>query len=848
MSRKRTDEPQDFPWKLFLSDNDIDRVKASEICSSKKTGALYIKKAVTLMGAGSQLGSKEINCEKIMNECNFIVDSQLSLVPLKEKEKVRKQLIDYYQSSLSHQFDSEIPISKKPDLPYVEREKVSSSANKSLKSTNIVKPVINIEPELEEKFDKPTVYKNEAIVWYYKNYDVKIKSADFVTCMLNRYPKIQQDLPKQILKEVHSELKGLKPSLTDYEKSVKFLNRYNQDIKKKSICKKPKVVSAPVEVEFEDEEEPEEEEEPEDEVEFEDEEEPEEEPEEEVEPEDEDKFDPREVLIDEAIVWYYENYGVKPTPKASVFKNLLLNKYPFIEKDSPKEVLKNLDELTGGKKPSLKDYNSAVDYLKKFDKYVKKMKEQVSEEEEEVEVEEIISVDEIKEFIKEKGWKPLKSDNESNSLLLKEELCRYIIKKITKEFNDINKEKQQKLEEYELLKNKFDESKTTYEGQLSILKNEDDTNKKSIKLLKKELDESTGKVSELERILSEIKKIQEKTVLTKQAQSAELERILSEMKKIQEQTVVMKQAQEESSGMCFQIKDWMDKDDFSVDVALSDLHCEDIDSACNIDIGKCIKNYKQKPIDLFNKRLIGSVKEIEKIKNKIDSKLKEIEYTKEKNVLGEILYSRIQETEPTLAGKITGMLLEGMDNTELLGLATSSNALKEKVNESLKLLNEPEPVEVEVKEEVVIAEPVEVKEIETCFTKESYDNVGDIVKDLNCSDSKVCNLDTKSCEDSDNVDNITEIQIGDKLVKVSGKDEIIKYIKNKIFELTNVSEVKGVGDVQQIIPAETKSLDQIVGALKNILVQKPVTTAQNKLKMTERESFNRLAKCIGVKF
>ena len=150
---------------------------------------------------------------------------------------------------------------------------------------------------------------------------------------------------------------------------------------------------------------------------------------------------------------------------------MLLNKYPFIEKDSPKEVLKNLDELTGGKKPSLKDYNSAVDYLKKFDKYVKKMKEQVSEEEE-VEVEEIISVDEIKEFIKEKGWKPLKSDNESNSLLLKEELCRYIIKKITKEFNDINKEKQQKLEEYELLKNKFDESKTTYEGQLSILKKE----------------------------------------------------------------------------------------------------------------------------------------------------------------------------------------------------------------------------------------------------------------------------------------------------------------------------------------------------------------------------------------
>ena len=119
-----------------------------------------------------------------------------------------------------------------------------------------------------------------------------------------------------------------------------------------------------------------------------------------------------------------------------------------------------------------------------------------------------------------------------------------------------------------------------------------------------------------------------------------------------------------------------------------------------------------------------------------------------------------------------------------------------------------------------------------------------MINDLNCSDAKVCNLDTKSCEDSNSVDNITEIQIGDKFVKVSGKDEIIKYIKNKISELTNVNQ----SSVQQIIPAETKSLDQIVGALKNILVQKPITTAQNKLKMTERDSFNRLAKCIGVKF
>ncbi|CAE6414420.1 unnamed protein product [Rhizoctonia solani] len=59
----------------------------------------------------------------------------------------------------------------------------------------------------------------------------------------------------------------------------------------------------------------------------------------------------------------------------------------------------------------------------------------------------------------------------------------------------------------------------------------------------------------------------------------------------------------------------------------------------------------------------------------------------QKQMLGEMIYLQIHQTEPDLAGKITGMLLE-MDNSELLHLLDTPDAMHAKVQEAIAVLND----------------------------------------------------------------------------------------------------------------------------------------------------------------
>ena len=56
-------------------------------------------------------------------------------------------------------------------------------------------------------------------------------------------------------------------------------------------------------------------------------------------------------------------------------------------------------------------------------------------------------------------------------------------------------------------------------------------------------------------------------------------------------------------------------------------------------------------------------------------------------MLGERLFPLVSQSQPKLAGKITGMLLE-MDNGELLVLLEQPDALAMKIQEALQVLEE----------------------------------------------------------------------------------------------------------------------------------------------------------------
>jgi serine/threonine protein kinase/GTPase SAR1 family protein len=116
-----------------------------------------------------------------------------------------------------------------------------------------------------------------------------------------------------------------------------------------------------------------------------------------------------------------------------------------------------------------------------------------------------------------------------------------------------------------------------------------------------------------------------------------------------------------------------------------------------------------------------------KNKNDLAAMLAQATPEQQKQMLGERLYMLIIPTQPELAGKITGMLLEGLDTAELVGLIDSGLALDEKIKLALEALKKHTvaPGQAAVRPPTGPDETPETTELrETLLKIKSRENVG----------------------------------------------------------------------------------------------------------------------------
>jgi hypothetical protein len=413
----------------------------------------------------------------------------------------------------------------------------------------------------------------------------------------------------------------------------------------------------------------------------------------------------------------------------------------------------------------------------------------------------------------------------------------------------------------------------------------------------------------------------------------------------------MKSVQEEYSGLCFQMKDWMKDEKFDLKIAESDLTCPP-DTVCDIDKGKCIK-YIRKPIDVLNKRIMGSIENVDGLINVVNKRISDVE----KQMLKEIGEERLK-TEREMKAEIEKKAEEMKNKRDILKKEEEERLRKEEEEKKRKEEEEKKSEEEEYDYKTIVkrlkkaskkgqerlvsefndifdgnvelekqfyddlANDDDFKELldrivtpnsifrmwlvdslvkqnnkdnmkamrkwaekyspsseetekgllmeddyETiisllkvekkrkadikCATKDSYTSLDEMEDDLKCKDDMVCDVDNKKCIESEEY---TEIMINNKKIKVSGKDEVIDMITAKIASLTLPSEevVEEEKEIvverktEQIVPVDRKSLDSIVNTLSNILIKKPMTTAQSKIRMADRKASDKIAKCAGL--
>ncbi len=866
MGRKRSDSPLSFPWEKLFSASEKDFEQAITYCSSDHMGSDIIKRAVTTVVSGYNSGSKVALCNKIKDKVNHI---KQQILKTDNPNKTRAEVTEFYKSTFLKKFEGKveginnISIPPRPILPELstEERKIYGSPPSSprYRPSDVVEiEELELEPTLSDVTDESVLSAN-GIIYLSKvkpEEDGKIKKVsikDFYEMLNSKYqgtPSAGYILDKNIVKkEMEKMIELLKknkyksPSTNEaldiLEKASK-VDRYGKgEVKNVIRLELPPIPSkAPIPSTVET----------------------------------------TSIEIDDEIIIPKK---VKKTTSPVETTTIEVDNEVKKQGISEEEIIKYI-ESKGWKGPSVKTKEKLCDYvLTKITKEDKKHEEEyntLSEKLENYQTDTFALIEMLEERLKKLETMKKKrrvSFAEQNEIKIIENEASMIkeqIDEVKEEIENVKKQQEQIETEKEVkrqmcfkMKTWLDEDDFDKDEAVKDLKCADKGvcnvdigecepySKKATKVGSARIKGSKQLVDKIfskftpkkQLVIEDDIEIPDIGGLSLEEEPKIEEEVLTE-EQPKKQLVIEDEEMPDIGGLSLDEEPIVEKveeeeliipkrREMAEDISVEALRQNIENIARTTDINSLTSKSMRKDLS----HIFGGIdftsrkEEIREIFNEIIDTIREEVRSKTREILSEIPRANVSERD--VVNKV-------FSNVAVLDIDFFRYIIEE-----------------------------EIKGVKSrCNTISLEDEVDDETraKDLMCNEGEVCNLDMSMCvPESEAVEPVEELTIGGMLVKVSGSNNILEKLKQKIIKsggsiaveepvvekiieepvVENVVEEEKAEDVfESNIPGVRPTLEAIISGIKTITKSTPIVSEQTKIKIANRKCLERIAACAGI--
>ena len=878
MGRKKANPPESFPWELFFSKDEKQIQNAISICSESdgNTGSDVLKRAVTVIGISYNSGDKVTLANRIASKVQEIRHRLNKIEDERERETARLALISHFRTSLNHKFSSDVQVTPMPVLPMLSSEEKKQFGSLSPRQKTEVKKsaVFEIEEddeeEKEEVFDlnDTNVLKSEAVMYIHEapseGGKLKLSVKEFVNSVKNKYEnRVSSDSILMNTESIKQELSTLfkklqttdtkKPDSTLIKNSIKLLRDMEKSLKYKSKPVKSVII--------------------------------------------EDDYNPTTPPLPPPKAFSGVIPRSPPLPQGwAKPMNIPSLNLPVQESGISKEEVLAYIKTRGWKEPSSRTKEGLCDYvLQKISKDDDEQRATISLLNKQVQelTNKMLSLTDMYEQ-KNRELEEMSQKKKSKKQVFEiEEDVSYIKKqldKISKKLEDSKSEQiiiqQQKEEKKQMcfrMREWLSQDDYNREEALNDLQcnngnacnvdtgycepsSELDINVDNIRLrgntsgivkklttkplTKKEVYEYIDSLLETvdldnTTVKDVIKNIKNHFEIELPIDRTTLkEYIDKKVKKIMKKRPVFQMEEEEENPIQQPVvspikpvvkqKTSVEIEDEELEELINELG--DIQEDIAIQTAEVAMTSQK---DIKSGKLEEDLEELAKRQENAKRRTEEIELMMNADNISKRMMEEIKERQEELASQLSEL-----------------SQMKEQDIESNDMMIEIRRIQ---KEQEQLAEQLKKKALrKKCFQIDdiSISSEEQIASSLVCGEGEVCNVDTRECIPVNEAEYIEDMTIGGMMVRVTGKNEIIKAIKDKILSQikTNViEEIEHIDDEDEIqtfasvIPAQRPSLQQVIQGIKQITGSKIITSAQNKIRVAEQAAIQRIAMCAGIR-